>query len=101
MPTHRKPKTPVKPTVMVTCPSCGRKGRTVNAKAPVRCSECGKEFIPGAGGIVRTIVLIVLALVIMAGIGYFAVTRASRLDAEEKAKAAIEERQRQSVVKGN
>lgn len=100
MPTpYRKPKPPAK-SMEMTCPSCGRKGTTAKTIGLVRCSECGKEFKPGEGGAGRTIVLIVLALVVMAGLAYFAITRANRLDAEAKAKAAIEERQRQPIEKG-
>jgi LSD1 subclass zinc finger protein len=95
---YRKPK-PKVPLILMTvaCPSCGRHGKAPKGSKTVRCSECGKEFKPGEGGIARTIVLIVLALVVMAGIMYFAVSRATRLDAEDKAKAAVEERQRQAA----
>ena len=97
MPTpYRKPKHQAKPSgVIVTCPSCGRKGRVAKSTAHLRCSECGKEFKPGGGASAgRTFILIVLAFVVMAGVGYFALTRAGKTDAEEKAKAAAEERLR-------
>jgi uncharacterized protein (DUF983 family) len=76
-----------------TCPSCGRKGRTAKTTGLVRCSECGKEFKPGAGsGAGRTIVLAILAFIVTGGLLYFAMGRADKLDAEEKEKAAAAER---------
>jgi ribosomal protein S27E len=102
MPTpYRKPKLPSKPAGMiVTCPICGRKGRGAKTSGPVRCSECGKEFRPGAGGTARTLILAALALVAIVGVIYFAVNRAGRIDAEEKEKAAAAERQQQVLQKG-
>jgi hypothetical protein len=98
---HRKLPPPVKPTgTVVTCPVCGRKGRAAKLGTPVRCGECGKEFKAGAGGAGRTLILILLAILAVAGLGYFAVSRAARLDAEAKVKAAAEERQQQGAEKG-
>jgi hypothetical protein len=93
--TKPKPKTPVM-QMTVACPSCGRKGKAPKNSKSVRCSECGKEFKPGEGGVLKTVALILLTLIVIAVIGYFAITRATRLDAEAKAKAAVEERQRQA-----
>jgi hypothetical protein len=89
------------PGKIVTCPSCGRKGEVAKTTGPVRCSDCGKEFKPGAGiAAPWTIIAIILALAVMAGVAYFAVSRAGRIDAEEKAKAAADERLRQPLEKG-
>jgi hypothetical protein len=94
MPTpYRKPKVLPKPSgTIVVCPGCGHKARAPKTSNTLKCSDCGKVFRPGATGTGRTVLWILLAFVAMAGIAYFAMTRASRNEAEEKAKAAAEER---------
>lgn len=84
--------------ILVTCPSCGRKGKAAKLGAPVRCSECGKEFKAGdssAGR--RTFVFGVLGLAAAAVTGYFAVSHARQVEAEEQAKEAEEERKRKAA----
>jgi hypothetical protein len=89
--------------MVATCPSCGRKGQAVKTTGLVRCSECGKEFKPGAGsGAVRTIVLALLAFIVTGGLLYFAMGRASERDKEEKEKekAAAAQRQLEAQQRG-
>jgi hypothetical protein len=89
--------------MVATCPSCGRKGRTTKTTGLIRCSECGKEFKPGAGGgAVRTIVLALLAFIVTGGLLYFAMGRAGERDKEEKEKekAAAVEREREALQRG-
>ena len=38
------------PAVIVTCPSCGRRGKAAAPGRPVRCGECGKELKAGDRG---------------------------------------------------
>jgi uncharacterized protein (DUF983 family) len=100
MPTpYRKPKLQSKPTgLMVTCPSCGRKGRAAKPGGLLRCSECGKEFKAGdSSASRRTLLFGILGLIAMVVIGYFSVLRGQRIDAEEKAKEAEEERKRKAT----
>ena len=100
-PSHRKtPLQAKRPSMTLTCPSCGRKGNVAKTNGRVRCSECGKEFKAGEGGIGLTMLSIVLALVVIAVIVYFAVSRASRVNAEEKVKAANAEQIRQAAEQG-
>jgi hypothetical protein len=91
------PKVPV----IVTCPSCGRRGKATALGRPVRCVECGKDFKAGDRGTGRrNLILGILALLVIAVISYFAVSRASRIDAEERAKEAEEERRRKATETG-
>jgi uncharacterized protein (DUF983 family) len=88
------------PPVMVTCPSCGRKGKATKLGQPVRCAECGKEFKAGDRGTGRrNFVLGLLGLIAIVVTFYFATSRARRIDAEQKAKEAEEERQRKATGK--
>jgi uncharacterized protein (DUF983 family) len=85
-------------SIIVTCPSCGRKGKAAALGKPVRCGECGKEFKAGDRGAGRrTLLLGVLSLISIAIVGYFSIFRARRNEAEEKAREAEEARRRIST----
>jgi uncharacterized protein (DUF983 family) len=102
MPTpYRKPKSQAKPMgFVVTCPSCGRKGKAAKAGTPVRCSECGKEFKAGDRGTGRrNFILGVLGLIAAAVAAFFGVARGQRIDGEQKAKDAEDERRRKAAEK--
>jgi uncharacterized protein (DUF983 family) len=87
--------------ILVTCPSCGRRGKAGKLGQPVRCSECGKEFKAGDHGTGRrNFILSILALIAIAIIGYFSVNHARRVEAEEQAKQAEEERKRKAAEVG-
>jgi hypothetical protein len=95
---NRKAKLQTKPTgTIITCPSCGRKGRAAKSNGPVRCSECGKEFKPGANPARRTLIFGVLGLIVIAIAAYLGINRGQRLGAEEKVKEAEEERRRKAA----